>query len=159
MAKFAGIDCDYCGKPAKLVTGDAIYPGNSKVQHKHFWHCEPCNAWVGCYEQSPTLKPVGKLADAKLRKARREFHGVFDMLWMSGFLRLTQTAGSGVTKHDCISIAYKWLSERMGIRGRDCNVGNFNLDQCINARKICETLGNELLSRYNTEADKNAKLS
>jgi len=146
--------CPYCDKPARLVTGARLFVGRENVAHKHFWWCEPCDAYVGCYENSPTHKPVGRLADTALRKAKREFHGVFDILYLAGFERLSRIRGGRANKQDCRSVAYKWLATHMGIDIRYCNVGAFDLEQCLKAKKICETLGNELLHKFQTEGDR-----
>lgn len=145
--------CPYCGKHSKLVTGERLYPGKDKVAHKHFWLCEPCDAWVGCYENSATLKPVGRLANAELRAAKRAFHGAFDILWMVGYERLSRLNDGRVTKHDCISTAYKWLAAHMGINIKDCNLGLFDVAQCMQAKTICDNIGNELLHKYRTEGN------
>lgn len=140
--------CDYCGECAVLVTGDVVMPKIHKVHLKHYWFCKPCDAWVACHENSPTLKPVGRLANADLRAAKRATHGAFDVLWMAGFLRQSRTRGDAASKSDCISVAYSWLAERMGLPAKVCHIGSFNVDQCNQAQQICENLGNELLKRY-----------
>jgi len=145
--------CPYCAACAVLVNGDTIYPENARLRDRRFWLCRPCDAWVSVYESSPTLKPTGRLANAELRKAKREFHGAFDVLWMVGFDRLTRV-GSRASKHDCISVAYKWLAERMAINVRDCNVGAFDVARCKQAALICNTLGNELLHRFQATGEK-----
>lgn len=36
--------CDYCDKPAELVTGAEVYPHRPDLHHKKFWLCKPCDA-------------------------------------------------------------------------------------------------------------------
>ena len=142
------VTCTYCGNEAELVMGDVVYPSNKRVHHKHFWLCEPCDAWVACHENSPSLKPIGHLANKELREAKREVHRVFDVLWQSGYLRHLQERGDFASKSLCTGIAYKWLAERIGIPARNCHIGVFTIEQCRQAVKICENLGNELLLKY-----------
>lgn len=142
------VTCDYCGEDAILVQGEEVYPTNPKAHGKHYWMCKPCDAWVSCHENSPSLKPVGRLADGKLREAKRAAHGAFDVLSMSGYQRQMRKIGDAASRSDCIKTGYHWLAERMGISPKFCHIGSFDIEQCMRAKHICETLGNELLQRY-----------
>lgn len=46
------------------------------------WLCKPCNAYVGCHNNSK--KPLGTLADAELREWRKKVHQKIDPIWKSG---------------------------------------------------------------------------
>ena len=86
MAEKQEVMCPYCGRHAVLVKGDVIYPHRPDLFEKNFWQCEPCGAYVGCHEANPKFgfdgtQPLGRLADAKLRKAKWDAHAVFDPLW------------------------------------------------------------------------------
>lgn len=142
--------CDYCGKDAVLVAGDVIYPSNQHAHHKLFWYCKPCDAWTATHENSPTHKPIGRLADARLRDARKRALQAFNPLWLAGYSMMEQ-ARNGISKAECIGFGYKWLAERMGITTKTCHIGSFNDQQCDQARKICQSLGNELLVRFQNE--------
>ena len=39
--------CNYCGLSATLVDGTVIYPHRRDVAAKKYWHCSPCDAYVG----------------------------------------------------------------------------------------------------------------
>lgn len=120
--------CQYCGKPAALVTGKAIYPRLSYLHSKKFWQCEPCEAYVGCHEPNigygDGTRPLGLLANAELRDAKKSVHAVFDPIWQEK---------SGKSRRQ----AYQWLAEKMGIPVAECHVGCFSIEQCTRARAIC----------------------
>jgi len=115
--------CDYCDRPAKLVTGVAIY-GNRRpdLHHLRFWHCDcvPGGAYVGCHRkgvgQGGGTKPLGRLADAKLREAKQRAHAAFDPLWK----------GRRMKRHE----AYRWLAKELGISFENCHIGMFDVEQC-----------------------------
>ena len=69
--------CPYCGSRARLVDSTAIY-GRS---YGMTWVCErypSCGAYVGCHPGTTT--PLGRLADKKLRAAKKAAHAAFDPL-------------------------------------------------------------------------------
>ena len=90
--------CDYCGHKAELVDDTVIY-GHS-YGHKAYL-CRYCGAYVGCHGRSD--KPMGRLADAGLRRKKMEAHAAFDPLWKRGPFR-------GRRKD-----AYAWLAGKMAI--------------------------------------------
>lgn len=113
--------CDYCGERARLVSGAVIYPHRQDLSEKRFWQCAPCKAYVGCHPHTST--PLGRLADAKLRRAKSAAHAAFDPIWRSK--RMSRKG------------AYLWLSERLGIASKDCHIGMFDADQCARVISIC----------------------
>lgn len=88
-AKAHLIFCCGCGRArtVKLVTGEAIYPKRSDLYENHYWQC-PCGLYVGCHPN--TIKPLGIIPTAELRKARSFIHAVLDPPWRSG--RITRNA-------------------------------------------------------------------
>nr|WP_200562659.1 zinc-finger-containing protein [Paraburkholderia aspalathi] len=120
--------CQYCGSEAKLVTGEVIYPRLSNLHGKHFWHCAPCGAWVGCHDAGngygDGTRPLGELANAELREAKKSMHAAFDPIWQSNQMRRKQ--------------AYQWLADALGIPVDKCHVGMFSIEQCVRAKAICE---------------------
>lgn len=118
------VKCDYCDRPAKLVSGTAIYPHRTDLAHKNFWKCDPCDAWVGCHPKRTARQkgrgdgtlPMGRLANAELRKAKQAAHAAFDALWRSGAMRRKQ--------------AYAWLAEQIGVSVENCHIGMFDVDGC-----------------------------
>lgn len=119
------VACPYCARPAELVGGNAIYPNRPDLFAKWFWKCSPCGAWVGCHPpvrhpRRPGIGdgtvPMGRLANAELRKAKQAAHAAFDPLWKSR--QMTRAA------------AYAWLAEQLGISVSNCHIGMFDVDGC-----------------------------
>ena len=108
------IRCPYCNCFAVRTTGKNIYPHRPDLFAKTFYQCVPCDAYVGCHPE--TDKPLGRLANAELRKAKMNAHAAFDPVWRSGKMNR--------------SSAYKWLAEKMGIAPQNCHIGMFDVDEC-----------------------------
>lgn len=129
------IKCPYCGEDAHLVTGRIIYPHRVDLYDKKFWHCEPCDAYVGCHQQgayvyinrqkvtSDGSLPLGRLANADLRRAKTIAHDAFDPMW--------RRYGTHMRRH-----AYKWLASQMGMTQDDCHIGEFDVKQCMQVVKV-----------------------
>lgn len=127
MKKFEIPVCNYCGNLSLLVTGDVIYPHRADLREKYFYQCEPCDAYVGCHQK--TQIPLGRLADAELRKYKSMSHSAFDKYWKNGALTRSE--------------AYKLLAKKMMIEPEKCHIGMFTVQQCKQVLAIC--LGNNLL--------------
>lgn len=125
--------CPYCGKVSDLVTGKTIYPNRFDLHKKQFYNCAPCGAYVGCH--SGTTKPLGRLANAELRKAKQAAHSAFDPLWQRKIIK------DNMCKSKARSLGYKWLSEQLNIAFEDCHIGMFNVEQCNRVVDICNTIG------------------
>ncbi len=106
--------CPYCNKRSKKVNGDSIYLYRPDLRQMIFYDCRPCDAYVGCHKNSD--KPLGRLANRELRKAKSEAHLVFDPLWKEGHMNRTD--------------AYKWLANGLSIHRDTCHIGMFDLEQC-----------------------------
>lgn len=114
------VECPYCRAAAPRVTGADIYPHRPDLASKSFFACMPCEAWVGCH---PNGKPLGRLANAELRRAKQSVHLVFDPLWRSGAMSR--------------SSAYAWLATALGIGKDECHIGMFDVERCRMAAQIC----------------------
>ncbi len=90
--------CNYCGRTAELVDGSAIYPRRPALAHKRFYRCLPCDAYVGCHDG--TENPLGRLANAELRREKMRVHAAFDPLWKDYGRRVRRRA-------------YRWLAALM----------------------------------------------
>lgn len=120
--------CPYCGQQSNLVGGDVIYPHRSDLHSLMFWQCAPCDAYVGCHKRGATVLvnkrqvrsdgtlPLGRLADAQLRKAKSAAHAAFDPLWRSGEM----------TRRE----AYAWLATTLGLSSDKCHIGMMDVDAC-----------------------------
>ena len=102
--------CPYCGYEAQFVDSIAVY----RKSYGMIYLCWPCDARVGVHKG--TDKPLGRLANAELRKAKIAAHSAFDPMWRNA----TKSRRS----------AYKWLAEQLGIEGKDCHIGMFDVDMC-----------------------------
>lgn len=123
--------CPYCDghPPANEVGGDAVYPHRSDLHEKRFYVCYDCEALVGCHPG--TNKPLGRLANAQLRRAKSRAHAAFDPLWRG-------------KKRGARSAAYAWLAEAMGLKGRDCHFGMMSERLCNEAGRLARERRKEL---------------
>ena len=117
--------CDYCKQDAKLVTGAAIYPHRPDLHSKWFYQCASCAAYVGCH--GATKVPLGRLANAELRAAKKAAHAAFDPLWRSG----------DYTR----KVAYAWLAGELGIPARQAHIGMFDVAQCQAVVRVFASIG------------------
>lgn len=121
--------CPYCQATAVLVGGDVIYPRRRGLASKRFYKCLSCpDAYVGCHPG--TDRPLGRLADARLRQAKQLAHEVFDPLWMTKVER-------GMVKGKARGLGYQWLSVQLGINSRDCHIGMMDAETCMRVVAIC----------------------
>jgi hypothetical protein len=105
------VHCDYCQQPAEV----------SATARGPIWLCIPFDAWVPIYINSNTAAPMGRLANAELREAKRQFnHAMRPIIDMAGRRR-----------------AYEWLATAMGLSPHACDGHRFDLDQARKARQLC----------------------
>lgn len=126
------VKCDYCGRDAQLVTGVEVYPHLSWLHDKKLWKCDPCDAWVGCHENSKRHAPLGRLANASLRKAKEQAHAAFDPLWRAKMRR------DGCGKGKARAAAYQWLAEQLGLPPETTHIGMFDEALCQRVVEICQ---------------------
>lgn len=128
--------CPYCRKPSQLVGGDVVYPHRPDLASKQFYECRPCDARVGCHPG--TVKPLGRLANADLRRRKMACHENFDPIW-----REAQRAGDRGAR----SKAYSWLAEQMWLPVNECHFGMFDEDQAGRAIDILINKGDQLKAK------------
>lgn len=124
-ARYPNVICPYCKKSAQLVRG----------KHGLIWQCVPCDAHVKAYDNSPTKQPMGPLANAELREAKRLAHAAFDPLWQAAVDRMFRETGKA---GDVRARAYKWLAGELGIEPKDCHFAMFNLTRCREVVRIVQ---------------------
>lgn len=122
------VSCPYCGKEAEFVGGVTLYPRRKDLHHLNFWLCEPCDAYVGCHAENPSLgedgtRPLGRLANAALRAAKQRAHAAFDPIWKTGLMTRLK--------------AYRWLARELGIEDEACHIGEFDIAQCDAVISAC----------------------
>jgi zinc-finger-containing domain len=120
--------CPYCNGPSELLTNSApLYNGHN---FGPVYLCAPCYAWVGCHPG--TVNPVGRLANKELRKAKQAAHAAFDPLWKAKIER------DGIPHGEARARGYRWLAQQLGVAGKDCHIGMFDVEQCRRVVDVCE---------------------
>lgn len=128
--------CCHCDGPADRITGADIYRGRRDLADRYFWHCESCNAYVGCHPG--TDKPLGELAKYATRQARMKAHLFFDPIWR-GLMK------QGLSKSRARKQAYGWLSAQLG--GGLSNISSMDEQTCVRVIEICKAhTGKPLIS-------------
>lgn len=121
--------CPYCGAPAEMVKGSVIYPTRPDLHAQNFWNCTPCRAYVGCHKPNPRMgfdgtQPLGRLANAELRRAKNAAHAAFDPIWQQGTMKRLD--------------AYSWLAARLNIPVAACHIGEFDVALCQKVVEVCK---------------------
>lgn len=124
--------CPYCGNLSHLVNGLVIYPHRTDLEERLFYHCAPCDAYVGTHKGTKT--PLGRLANAELRRAKQEAHASFDPIWELG----------KKTRHE----AYAWLANELNIPTKECHIGGFDVDTCKKVVEICRKISSKHRTPY-----------
>lgn len=115
--------CPYCQCDSQQVTGREVYPHRPDLHHKHFYRCTPCDALVGCHPG--TIIPLGRLANAYLRKLKSQAHACFDPLWKE----------QGIPRGK----AYTMLAKGLNIAQEDCHIGMFDEELCKRTIQLCNS--------------------
>lgn len=111
--------CPYCGRTAAFKDSSVIY-GRS---YGRVWICPGwpgCDSYVGVHRG--TRIPLGRMANAELREAKKNAHAVFDGWWKARGMKRSK--------------AYKALAEMLGIRMSDCHIGMFDVQQCCDVLRV-----------------------
>lgn len=126
--------CPYCQARAVFLESSArLYGGRD---FGPVYVCEPCRAWVGCHKG--TAKPLGRLANADLRRWKRAVHWYFDPIWQRRFER-KHALDPKYTKAHARGGRYKALAIAMGIPRVECHIGMFDIDRCRQAIAIIKS--------------------
>lgn len=110
--------CPYCSNPSVFISSKKIY------------RCEPCDAQVGVHKHNN--QPLGSLANAELRAARKKAHSYFDPLWRYKVKR------DSIAVSQARKSAYEWLASEMNMSVDDCHIGEFDVQQCSTVMRICK---------------------
>lgn len=114
--------CHYCGGLIRFVTKKQVLIWDFEPSNE-LYVCVTCSARIGVHQG--TKNPLGMLADAKTRDARRRAHLAFDGLWIDGHI--------GRFK------GYAWLAMKLGIEHAVCHIGWFDTEVCERVIEICRT--------------------
>lgn len=122
---YNGKQCPYCDASTEFIDSAEVY----RESYGMIYICRPCKAWVGVHKD--TSVALGRLANAELRNWKREAHENFDKLWRKKMER-------GYKKGRARLMAYKWLSEQLGIPKEETHIGWFDIDMCQKVINICK---------------------
>lgn len=106
-------ECPHCADRVELVDNAEIY-GRSFGEWPWAYLCRGCRAYVGLHPFTDI--PLGTLATAEIRAARKRAKAAFNPLWKSG--RMTR------------SEAYRWLGAQLGLDEAHTHIGWFDVAQC-----------------------------
>lgn len=121
----APTQCPHCHSAVEIVNNDKIY-GQSYGLWPWTYRCvnvKGCGAYVGMHPR--THIPLGTLATAPIREARKKAKSLFNPLWQGGKMQRGQ--------------AYAWLARELNIPKESCHFGWFDVTQCEQAIQVLTT--------------------
>ncbi len=130
--------CPYCQSPVRLDDSRIIY-GRSYGMVYVCARYPACDAFVGTHKGS--IKPLGTLADGRLREMRKKAHASFDRLW----LRSSDKKGEQYRKKESRGESYAWLANAMGLTIDKCHIGMMDFGQCLKVIDVCKKKMNDIL--------------
>ena len=146
------VKCDYCKGPTQWLPDSAVYP---RSYGGMVYVCIGCKAWVGCHRRKdgqPGNHPLGRLADAELRRLKIRGHALFDRFWKAAVeLR-------GWSKKKARASAYKWLSAETGIPPKEMHFGMLDNEQCAKAIAVLEALYAKIAAKRETDGTRHHPL-
>lgn len=122
----APTECPYCAGAVELVSNSEIY-GRTFGEWPWAYKCadDDCDSYVGLHPF--TSIPLGTLADAATRQARKEAKAAFNPLWQ-------KWGTNGMTRTE----AYAWLAGRLEIEDvNSCHIGWFDVKTCARVVAVC----------------------
>lgn len=118
-----GDPCPYCGREVSLEDTKTIYGRSYGLAYICKGYPFECDAFVGVHKG--TEIPKGRLANEELRRYKKLAHTYFDRQWRG----LDRKA-----RRD----SYKWLGRELGIDGKHCHIGWFDIDLCKRTIELCQ---------------------
>lgn len=103
--------CPYCNNQADFISSKEFYGTDYGT---NLYVCRPCDARVGTHGRSE--KPLGTMANTRLRELRMQCHKYFDRKWKLGEMSRSK--------------AYEWLQNAMNLTAKEAHIGMFNELQC-----------------------------
>ena len=123
--------CPYCGGKAHLRDASSIYHNNRRKGKIYICENFPnCDSYVGCHKN--TTKPLGRMANKKLRTMKSKAHYYFDPLWKNKLFSRKKSLSHNRTR------AYQWLAEQLGLPESKCHIGLFDVDMCRQVIQVCK---------------------
>jgi zinc-finger-containing domain len=114
--------CDHCKSKTVAHKSNAEIYGQEFGKWPYIWHCESCNASVGCHPG--TNIPLGRMADRHTRRLRHDVHEIFDRLWKERYMSREK--------------AYQWLAFELGIELEQCHIAWLSKEQLKKAKNITQ---------------------
>lgn len=122
--------CPDCGSLA-IERHPAFVYGSQREWFGTLWVCSgfpTCDSYV---RSGADGVPLGRLANADLRLAKKLAHRAFDPIY-EAFARDFR-----IDEADARAIGYRWLARKMAIPEAECSMGQFNVAQCEQVVAIC----------------------
>lgn len=124
------VTCPYCGADAEYRHSSVVYGDRGDYGYLYVCANYPrCDAYVGVHKG--TYNPLGRMANAELRRWKGKAHKAFDVLWRR------KMAIVGCSKKVARGLAYHWLSKQLGISERKCHIGMFDVAECKQVVDVC----------------------
>ena len=122
--KRVNITCPICHskaflRPATVVYGPAAPDPTAKLYVCA--HYPACDSYVAAHQKS--LLPMGTLADAALRRKRKDTHRALDRLWQSGLMSRKE--------------AYRLLQLYLGLPEEEAHIAMFSQERCGQVVDYC----------------------
>jgi hypothetical protein len=70
--------------------------------------------------------PLGRLANAELRKAKMAAHEAFDPVWKTKRMKRGE--------------AYAWLAKKLRVNKDGCHIGVFDVEMCRRVVVVCKDI-------------------
>lgn len=120
--------CNCCESDAiEIADNSKVYNGRSYGKYPWIYLCGDCGAYVGIHPF--TNIPLGTLANAEMRDARKASKAYFTPLYESGDMDRNE--------------AYARLADKLGIPKSECHFAWFDVEMCEKAKIACEQIANE----------------
>lgn len=161
--------CPACDLKARMTTGREVYPHRRDLWEKPVYVCDGCGARVGCHPG--TIKPLGLPVDEATRKARIILHhSLIDPLWKNAWqdpaYEASQAHPDGGRRangqearkaRNAICRAargrvYAFLAHKLGIDGKDCHTGCFDVETCRRAWRALRGVSYSDIRAWSKEA-------
>lgn len=131
------MNCPYCGSKAELVSSTKVYRGRDYGRIFCCPNWPECDSYVGV---DPQGKPLGRMANAELRKWKIRAHAAFDPL-------VEAKMAKGYSRNSAKGKGYRWLAEQLGISQQECHIAMFDVDMCKRVVDLCSPYTDKLRRR------------
>ncbi|WP_395452908.1 zinc-finger-containing protein [Azospirillum melinis] len=124
--------CSYCGMRTELLDSSEDIYGKD---YGPVYRCPIGCGWVGCHKDSAKRKPLGRIANLELRRAKQAAHVAFDALWKrKGYL----LGGRRQHYREARRNGYRWLAGQLGISEDVCHIGMMSVEGCHRVIEVCK---------------------